>query len=40
MGSMKLCLVGGFLGSGKTTAILEAAKYLQTYKKKSRCHYQ
>jgi Ni2+-binding GTPase involved in maturation of urease and hydrogenase len=31
---MKLCLVGGFLGSGKTTAIVEAAKYLLNGKKK------
>ena len=30
MSLLKLCLVGGFLGSGKTTAILEAAKYLYT----------
>jgi G3E family GTPase len=34
MSLLKLCLVGGFLGSGKTTAILEAAKYLYTSGKK------
>jgi len=34
MSTMKLCLVGGFLGSGKTTAIVEAAKYLSNAKKK------
>ena len=31
---MKLLLVGGFLGSGKTTAIRQAARYLQTRNKK------
>ena len=34
MSTLKLCLVGGFLGSGKTTAILEATKYLYTSGKK------
>jgi len=34
MSKLKLCLVGGFLGSGKTTAIVEAAKYLSHTKKK------
>lgn len=34
MATLKLCLVGGFLGSGKTTAIVEAAKYLHHTKKK------
>ena len=34
MSRVKLCLVGGFLGSGKTTAIAEAAKYLSNAKKK------
>ena len=34
MSALKLCLVGGFLGSGKTTAIVEAAKYLSDEKKK------
>jgi G3E family GTPase len=34
MSKLKLCLVGGFLGSGKTTAILEAAKYLHNTGKK------
>jgi len=34
MSVLKLCLVGGFLGSGKTTAIVEAAKYLSHEKKK------
>lgn len=34
MSRVKLCLVGGFLGSGKTTAIAEAAKYLFNAKKK------
>ncbi|MEO8415458.1 MAG: GTP-binding protein [Ginsengibacter sp.] len=33
MSQLKLCLVGGFLGSGKTTAIVEAAKYLRAAKK-------
>ncbi|MDP4285930.1 MAG: GTP-binding protein [Bacteroidota bacterium] len=33
MNKLKLCLVGGFLGSGKTTAIAEAAKYLANAKK-------
>jgi Ni2+-binding GTPase involved in maturation of urease and hydrogenase len=31
---MKLLLVGGFLGSGKTTVITQAARYLQTKNKK------
>ena len=31
---MKLLLVGGFLGSGKTTAIRQAARYLQAQNKK------
>jgi len=34
MDTLKLCLVGGFLGSGKTTAIVEAAKCLTQEKKK------
>lgn len=34
MSKLKVCLVGGFLGSGKTTAIVEAAKYLSNAKKK------
>jgi len=34
MSRLKLCLIGGFLGSGKTTAIVEAAKYLYHTKKK------
>jgi|SRR5665647_707806 len=34
MSKLKLCLVGGFLGSGKTTAIIEAAKYLYHIEKK------
>jgi G3E family GTPase len=34
MSKLKLFLVGGFLGSGKTTAIYQAAKYLQQDKKK------
>ncbi|MDQ2864133.1 MAG: CobW-like GTP-binding protein, partial [Bacteroidota bacterium] len=34
MATLKLYLVGGFLGSGKTTAILEAAKYLYSNGKK------
>ncbi|HSQ44095.1 MAG TPA: GTP-binding protein [Ginsengibacter sp.] len=34
MSGLKLCLVGGFLGSGKTTAILEATKYLSNAKHK------
>lgn len=34
MNKLKLCLVGGFLGSGKTTAIAAAAKYLSNAKKK------
>ena len=34
MSRVKLCLVGGFLGSGKTTAIAQAAKYLSNAKRK------
>ena len=32
---MKLHLVGGFLGSGKTTAILQAARILSDQDKKT-----
>ena len=34
MSQLKLCMVGGFLGSGKTTAIVESAKYLFSKKRK------
>jgi Ni2+-binding GTPase involved in maturation of urease and hydrogenase len=34
MNKIKIFLVGGFLGSGKTTAILQATKYLHQNKKK------
>lgn len=34
MGKLKLFIVGGFLGSGKTTAIQQASKYLHHNKKK------
>jgi len=34
MSQLKLFLIGGFLGSGKTTAIIEAVKYIHQHQKK------